>query len=401
MGRRLRVGPPVEPHRLAPFADPWVDAGRDRRGDRAGHDRDDGRGRCRAAGRSSSPRPRPRSIGCPAGGWCSGSGSASTATASTRCSTSRPPTTRPAARRSTPGSSCCVPMLTRRRPSAGGVTIAPRRAAAPGADLDRRPHRVPRPVRGGSPATGWRAWPWSTPSEWTPAHVTDALDGRRARPPAGVDVVLVGGDHPDPDALAAAGATWCMPEILPGATAADGPRPGVGRPRLTGSRNSSPGGQTSAVSRTVRGSGQAPCGGDGDGADVAQQEGVVARAVAAQLVEAGHRLVDARHVAGRHPPAHDVDVHLLEPLPAPPQVRGVIGAVHEVVELLGRLPHRQVDDQQRVVVGADVARRQPGSSSLSRHTKPGEPSARALIAAARRRTRPSPGGPAARAGGRR
>ena len=36
-----------------------------------------------------------------------------------------------------------------------------------------------------------------------------------------LDVALVGGTHPDPDALAAAGATWCFPEILPGATAAD------------------------------------------------------------------------------------------------------------------------------------------------------------------------------------
>ena len=43
--------------RCVPFADPWVDAGGGRRGDRAGHDRHDGRRRCRAAGRSSSPRP--------------------------------------------------------------------------------------------------------------------------------------------------------------------------------------------------------------------------------------------------------------------------------------------------------------------------------------------------------
>ena len=33
------------------------------------------------------------------------------------------------------------------------------------------------------------------------------------------------------------------------------------------------------------------------------------------------------------------------------------GVEHEVVELLGRLPHRQVDDEQRVVVGPHVARR--------------------------------------------
>jgi alkanesulfonate monooxygenase SsuD/methylene tetrahydromethanopterin reductase-like flavin-dependent oxidoreductase (luciferase family) len=33
--------------------------------------------------------------------------------------------------------------------------------------------------------------------------------------PGSMDVVLVGGSHPDPAALEAAGATWAMPEILP------------------------------------------------------------------------------------------------------------------------------------------------------------------------------------------
>ena len=36
-----------------------------------------------------------------------------------------------------------------------------------------------------------------------------------------IDVALVGGTHPDPDALGEAGVTWCFPEILPGATAAE------------------------------------------------------------------------------------------------------------------------------------------------------------------------------------
>ena len=55
---------------------------------------------------------------------------------------------------------------------------------------------------------------------WTPDRVTDAL--RAGSLTAGeVDVVLVGGEHPEPDALEAEGATWCMPEILPGATAAE------------------------------------------------------------------------------------------------------------------------------------------------------------------------------------
>jgi hypothetical protein len=56
--------------------------------------------------------------------------------------------------------------------------------------------------------------------EWTPDHLTAALAGGDLT--AGhVEVALVGGTHPDSDALAAAGATWCFPEILPGATAAE------------------------------------------------------------------------------------------------------------------------------------------------------------------------------------
>ena len=55
---------------------------------------------------------------------------------------------------------------------------------------------------------------------WAPEDVTAAL--RAGELTAGtLDVVLVGGSHPDPQALAAAGATWCMPEVLPGATSAD------------------------------------------------------------------------------------------------------------------------------------------------------------------------------------
>jgi alkanesulfonate monooxygenase SsuD/methylene tetrahydromethanopterin reductase-like flavin-dependent oxidoreductase (luciferase family) len=55
---------------------------------------------------------------------------------------------------------------------------------------------------------------------WTADHVGEALlaGGLGA---GGLDVVLVGGTHPDPAALEGAGATWCMPEILPGASAAE------------------------------------------------------------------------------------------------------------------------------------------------------------------------------------
>jgi hypothetical protein len=55
---------------------------------------------------------------------------------------------------------------------------------------------------------------------WTPEHVTTAL--RAGDLTAGeVEIALVGGTHPDAEALSAAGATWCIPEIMPGATAAD------------------------------------------------------------------------------------------------------------------------------------------------------------------------------------
>jgi hypothetical protein len=55
---------------------------------------------------------------------------------------------------------------------------------------------------------------------WTPQHVTNALQAGNLT--AGeIEVALVGGTHPDREALSAAGATWCFPEILPGATAAD------------------------------------------------------------------------------------------------------------------------------------------------------------------------------------
>ena len=58
------------------------------------------------------------------------------------------------------------------------------------------------------------------PTSWTPEHVTTALCAGDLA--AGeIDVALVGGSHPDAEALGAAGATWCIPEILPGATAAE------------------------------------------------------------------------------------------------------------------------------------------------------------------------------------
>ncbi len=56
--------------------------------------------------------------------------------------------------------------------------------------------------------------------EWTPEHVSAALDAGGLVPGA-LDVVLTGGEYPDPLALAARGATWCVPELRPGTPAAD------------------------------------------------------------------------------------------------------------------------------------------------------------------------------------
>ena len=60
-------------------------------------------------------------------------------------------------------------------------------------------------------------------SEWTPRDVVEALAAGSFAPGA-IDVALVGGTHPDPGALAAAGATWAVLEVLPGATGADAMR---------------------------------------------------------------------------------------------------------------------------------------------------------------------------------
>jgi alkanesulfonate monooxygenase SsuD/methylene tetrahydromethanopterin reductase-like flavin-dependent oxidoreductase (luciferase family) len=53
---------------------------------------------------------------------------------------------------------------------------------------------------------------------WDPGEVAASLAAAGIAPGA-LDVVLVGGAHPDPDALAAAGATWAVPELVPGVTA--------------------------------------------------------------------------------------------------------------------------------------------------------------------------------------
>ena len=48
-------------------------------------------------------------------------------------------------------------------------------------------------------------------------------------------------------------------------------------------------------------------------------ECVVARAVLFQVIEPRDRLLDARPVAGRHPPHHEIrPIEMLEPFRAPP-----------------------------------------------------------------------------------
>jgi alkanesulfonate monooxygenase SsuD/methylene tetrahydromethanopterin reductase-like flavin-dependent oxidoreductase (luciferase family) len=53
---------------------------------------------------------------------------------------------------------------------------------------------------------------------WTPADVTDTLE-RGGPGLRDLEIALVGGRHPDPDALAAAGASWALVEVLPGTSA--------------------------------------------------------------------------------------------------------------------------------------------------------------------------------------
>ncbi len=80
------------------------------------------------------------------------------------------------------------------------------------AGLTAGPRRVRRHRLEGLALVGADAW---TPEPVTVAmHAGDLVAGD-------IDVALVGGEHPDTEALSAAGATWCFPEILPGATAAD------------------------------------------------------------------------------------------------------------------------------------------------------------------------------------
>ena len=180
--------------------------------------RHDGRRAARGVDRSSSPRPPPASIVCRAAAWSSVSASASTAMASSRSSTSRSPTIALVAEHSTPGSTPCC------RCSPDSRCRAPV-AARPRSQVCSNPA-----CRSGSPGE-----PGAVPDHGrVPSQPRGTRLGRCRRlvstarcrrlgagslTAGTIDVVLVGGSHPRPDALAAVGrATWCLPEILPGAT---------------------------------------------------------------------------------------------------------------------------------------------------------------------------------------
>ena len=64
---------------------------------------------------------------------------------------------------------------------------------------------------------------------WTPADVATSIEATGRRP-GDVDIVLTGGEHPDPTALADAGATWCIVERGPGTTRAEVQRLAASRP---------------------------------------------------------------------------------------------------------------------------------------------------------------------------
>ena len=159
------------------------------------------------------------------------------------------------------------PVAAARRPGDDGG----RRAGAARADLDRRASPATRPVRAGSPATASTGWRSSATTSGR-RRPSSPRSPPAALAPGSLDVALVGGTHPDPAALAAAGATWCIPEILPG------------RDR---GRRAQPG-SDAALSDRRR-------------AAVAQRERLVARALAAELLELGHRLLDRRR-CGRPAP---------------------------------------------------------------------------------------------------
>ena len=219
VGRRVRVGPPVEPD-VGSVRRPVRHAGGDRGGDRAGADRDDGGGAAAAAAAArrsgddlarspvgwpdgARPRPRRRQLRRVLGVRRAGDG-------------------RPRSRRALDAGIDAAHADARRRPRAGRRRPgddAARCATATGADLDRRAGWAQRraaarrpPRAGGTGAGGCRRLDARTRHR-RPAR--RGADRRHARRRAGRRLA------PRSEALATSGATWCIPEILPGATAAE------------------------------------------------------------------------------------------------------------------------------------------------------------------------------------
>ena len=220
MGRRVRVGSPVAPHRPA-VGRPVGDAGRHRRGDAARARSARWCAHCRGGGHSSSPRQRPPLDRLSGARMVLGLGLGvdSYGEYSTFGEPAADDRGRGAALDA--GIELLLPMLAGDPvPAAGGrVTTAPsaRRPRLPvwvAGTLGHRagPRRVARFGLEGLSLVG--------AGEWTPELVTAALDAGGLAPGA-VDVVLTGGAYPDPAALAARGATWCVPEFRPGTSAAD------------------------------------------------------------------------------------------------------------------------------------------------------------------------------------
>jgi hypothetical protein len=81
------------------------------------------------------------------------------------------------------------------------------------------------------------------------------------------------------------------------------------------------------------------------------------RPVRPKIVEPLLRLLDARDVAGRSPPEHEMRLaRRLEPLATPPVKLNVAAAMGELKQLFDGLPDREVDDDQRVVPHAHRGR---------------------------------------------
>ena len=220
LGRRVRLGPSLEPN-AGSVRRPVRHAGGDRDGDRAGGDRHDGH---RPAATSAAARRSVDDIARSPVRWPDGAGprprgrQLRRVLGVRRAGGRRPRSSRRARCRDRPARADA-----RRRTRRGRWRTSDHTGQRSTASAFRSGSPVglgSAPVHGECAATDWRVWHWWMPTPGRPNMSRAAL--RAGELAAGeIDVALVGGTHPDPEALAAAGATWCFPEILPGTTAAD------------------------------------------------------------------------------------------------------------------------------------------------------------------------------------